>query len=511
MFTRNAMISCRSILVASLLLQPVAGCFERVDAAQDSEKVQKEGRKQEQKEEAAGSASPASTTARDQLDLSVTVYNSNLALVRDVRQIHLPSGAFPLRFEDVAASINPTTVHFRSLAEPAKLSVIEQNYEYDLLDPQKLLQKYVGREVRLVRPELEGNSTHWVETKALLLADNNGPVWKIGNEIVTGLSADSYRFPDLPENLYSRPTLLWTLDNRGAASQRVEASYLTSNMNWSADYVLTVSRDEKTADLDGWVTLTNGSGVAYHNGKLQLVAGEIHAVTPAAATKAMRSAVMAADSGMQQQFEQEAFSEYHLYTLGRRTSIQNNESKQISLLTASAVPVEKTLRVEGQTYYYRNPQGIGNPITQPVKVFYRFRNEEKGGLGMPLPAGILRVYQSDSKGGVQFVGEDRISHTPKDETINIYIGNAFDVVCERKQMDYKKLAGNLYEMEYQITLRNHKDGPITVDVREPVGGDWEIVKSNFKETKLSSTAIGFSVPIEKSGTATLDYRVRVKY
>jgi hypothetical protein len=220
---------------------------------------------------------------------------------------------------------------------------------------------------------------------------------------------------------------------------------------------------------------------------------------------------MAADSGMQQQFEQEAFSEYHLYTLGRRTSIQNNESKQISLLTASAVPVEKTLRVEGQTYYYRNPQGIGNPITQPVKVFYRFRNEEKGGLGMPLPAGILRVYQSDSKGGVQFVGEDRISHTPKDETINIYIGNAFDVVCERKQMDYKKLAGNLYEMEYQITLRNHKDGPITVDVREPVGGDWEIVKSNFKETKLSSTAIGFSVPIEKSGTATLDYRVRVKY
>jgi hypothetical protein len=503
MFARNVMISGRSILAAMLLLQPIAGTLERVDAAP--------AQKQDQKGESASSATPASTTQKDQQDLAVTVYNSNLALVRDVRQIHLASGVFPLRFEDVAASINPTTVHFRSLADPAKLSVIEQNYEYDLLDPQKLLQKYVGREVTLVRAELDGHSTHWVETKALLLADNNGPVWKIGNEIVTGMSADSYRFPDLPENLYSRPTLLWTLDNRGASSQRVEASYLTGNINWSTDYVLTIARDGKNADLDGWVTLTNSSGVAYRNAKLQLVAGEIHAVTPAAAPKALRSAVMATDNTVQQQFEQEAFSEYHLYTLGRRTSIENNESKQISLLTASAVPVEKTLRVEGQAYYYRSSQGIGNPITQPVKVFYRFRNEEKGGLGMPLPAGVVRVYQSDSKGGTQFVGEDHISHMPKDETLNIYIGNAFDVVCERKQMDYKKLAGNLYEMEYQITLRNHKDGPVTVEVREPLGGDWEIVNSNFQATKLSSTAIGFSVPVEKNGAATLDYRVRVKY
>ena len=511
MLTRNAMITCRSILAAVLLLQPISGIFQRVDAAPSQEKVQEEVQKKDQKEGAAASAAPASTTEKDQLDLAVTVYNKNLALVRDVRQIHLPSGVFPLRFEDVAASINPTTVHFRSLAEPAKLSVIEQDYEYDLLDPQKLLQKYVGREVTLVHKELDGNSTRWVETKALLLADNNGPVWKIGNEIVTGMTADSYRFPDLPENLYSRPTLLWTLDNRGASSQRVEASYLTGNMNWSADYVLTVARDEKNADLDGWVTLTNSSGVAYRNAKLQLVAGEIHEVTPPAAQKALSRASAAPAFTAQQPFEQEAISEYHLYTLGRRTSIQNNESKQISLLSASAVPVEKLLRVEGQAYYYRNSQGIGNPITEPVKVFFRFRNEEKGGLGLPLPAGIVRVYQSDSKGGAQFVGEDRIGHTPKDETLNIYIGNAFDVVCERKQLDYKKLDGNLYEMEYQIALRNHKDLPITVEVREPVGGDWEILNSNFQSTKLSSTAIGFSIPIEKNGAATLDYRVRVKY
>jgi hypothetical protein len=455
-------------------------------------------------------AEHAATTEKDQVDLAITVYNSNLALVRDIRQIHLPTGSFLLWFEDVAASINPATVHFRSLNDPGKLNVIEQNYEYDLLDPQKLLQKYVGREVTLLRQEKDAGSTRWVETKALLLANNNGPVWKIGNEIVTGMSADSYRFPELPENLYSRPTLVWTLENRGASAQKVEASYLTSNINWSADYVLTVARDEKAADLDGWVTLTNSSGVAYKDAKLQLVAGEVHRTQPPMA-KAAGVAVGGGADVVRPQFVQEAFSEYHLYTLGRRTSIQNNESKQISLLNASGVPVEKNLEVEGQQYYFRNPQGMGNPVQQPVKIYYRFKNEEKGGLGMPLPAGTVRVYQADSKGGVQFVGEDKINHTPKDETVRIYVGNAFDVVCERKQMDYKKIASNQAEFEYQITLRNHKDSAVTVEVREPVGGDWEVVDSNFKWTKLDVSTIAFSIPLEKDGTATLDYRVRVKW
>jgi len=450
------------------------------------------------------------TTEKDQSEVSVTVYNSNIALVRDVRQIHLQSGVFPLRFEDVAASINPATVHFRSLTDPAKLSVVEQNYEYDLLDAQKLLQKYVGREVTLVQRETDAGSTKWVETKALLLSDNSGPVWKIGNEIVTGMGADSYRFPDLPENLYSRPTLVWTLDNRGAETQKVEASYLTNNMNWSADYVLTVGRDEKSADLDGWVTLVNNSGAAYRDAKLQLVAGEVHRTAqPVVAGMMADMAVPRAKAAPQ--FEQEGFSEYHLYTLGRRTSIQNNETKQISLLNGTNVPVEKYLSVEGQSYYYRSSQNMGNPVPQPVKVFYRFKNDEKSGLGMPLPAGTVRVYQADSKGGVQFAGEDSINHTPKDENLRIYVGNAFDVVCERKQTDYKKLASNLYEMEYEITLRNHKDGPVSVEVREPVGGDWEVVNSNFKWTKLDVSTIGFQIPVEKDGTATLDYRVRVKW
>jgi hypothetical protein len=500
---------CRSIGVvdfgAFLLLFLSAGSFTRVFAAPQNHSDASVPA------ERALPAETATTTQKDQVDLNVTVYNSNIALIRDIRQIHLASGTFPLRFEDVAASIMPATVHFRSLTEPAKLAVAEQNYEYDLLDAQKLLQKYVGREITLVRGEEEANSTKWVETKAVLLANNNSqPVWKIGNEIVTGMPTNWYRFSELPGNLYSRPTLVWTLDNRGAGAQKVEASYLTNNMSWNADYVLTVAREEKTSDLDGWVTLTNNSGASYENAKLQLVAGEVHQVATAVL---MPKAGIRVDAAVPAppQFEQEAMSEYHLYTLGRRTSIQNNESKQISLLSGTGVPVEKFLTVEGQPHYYRNQQAIGNAIPEPVKVYYRFKNEEKAGLGMPLPAGTVRVYQADSKGGIQFVGEDHINHTPKDETLKIYVGNAFDIVCERKQTDYKKLASNLYEMEYQITLRNHKDVPVTVDAREPIGGDWEVVNSNLKWTKLDATTISFDIPVDKDGTATLDYRVRVKW
>jgi hypothetical protein len=332
----------------------------------------------------------------------------------------------------------------------------------------------------------------------------------VNNQIITGLPVGTFHFPELPDNLYSRPTLVWMLDNRGPNAQKVEASYLTENMSWRADYVLTVTRDEKAADLDGWVTLANNSGVAYSNAKLQLVAGDIHQTQPQ--PMAPRGAAMVvSEAAPMKQFVQESFGEYHLYSLERRTSIQNNESKQISLLNGTGVPVEKYLMVEGQAYYYRNPQGIGNAIPQPIRVYYRFKNEEKGGLGMPLPAGTVRVYQADSKGGVQFVGEDNIQHTPKNEALKIYIGNAFDVVCERKQTDYKKVENRLYEMEYQITLRNHKDGPVTVEVREPVGGDWQVLNSNFKWTKLDAATIGFEIPVDKDGTATLDYRVQVKW
>src|SRR6476660_1257349 len=429
----------------------------------------------------AQSAPPAvaTTTLDDQAELAVTIYNSDLALVRDVRNIQMARGTSDLHFMDIAATVNPATVHFRSLTEPSRVSVLEQNYEYDLLEPDKLLRKYVGREVTLIRLRRDDNTTREEEVKARLLSYNNAPVWEIGGEIVTGMQADHIKFPELPGNLYSRPTLIWTIDNTGNTRHRVEASYLAGKLSWNADYVLTVARDDKTADLDGWVTVVNGSGTSFRNARLQLVAGDLNRVRQGLAKMqeldAMRRDMPAAAPAM----AQEAFSDYHLYTLARKTSVNNSETKQVSMLEATAFPVQKRYVVEGQAFYYHNAQHPGAPIKDVVQVFYQFKNEEKAGLGMPMPSGTIRVYQSDSKGGVQFVGEDRIDHTPKDETINLKIGNTFDVVCERKQKDFDKIADNVYEFEYEITLRNHKDSPVTVEVNEPIGGSWRMLQSSY--------------------------------
>ncbi len=241
-----------------------------------------------QEREAARAESDQTTTLNDQTELAVTVYNSNIALVRDVRQLQMPNGGFRLKFMDIAATVNPATVHFRSLTEPEKVGVIEQNYEYDLLEPAKLLNKYVGKEVTLVRSYMENGTTKREEVKATLLANNNGPVWKIGNEIVTGMYAESYRFPGVPANLYDRPTLLMSLENSGVARQKIEASYLATNLTWNSDYVLTVNRDDQSADLDGWVTVVNNSGTAFHNAKLQLVAGDLNRIQAAAGRMEMQ-------------------------------------------------------------------------------------------------------------------------------------------------------------------------------------------------------------------------------
>src|SRR5215467_9024504 len=463
-----------------------------------------------QEKEAARAASDQSTSLNDQTDLNVTVYNSNIALVRDVRNLMLPSGTFRLKFMDIAATVNPATVHFRSLTYPEKLGVIEQNYEYDLLEPAKLLHKYVGKEVTLVRSYVDSGTTKHEEIKATLLSDNNGPVWKIGNDIVTGMFAESYRFPEVPANLYDRPTLLMSLENSGPRKQQIEASYLANNLSWNADYVLTVARDDKNADLDGWVTVVNNSGTAFHNAHLQLVAGELNRVQPPAVMENFAKAQVS-NRASAAQFQQEAFSEYHLYSLGRKISVEDKETKQISLLQGSGVPVAKIFVVNGQSFYYHNQQAPGAPLKDPVMVYYKFKNEEKNGLGIPLPSGTVRVYQKDSKGGILFAGEDRINHTPKDEEINIHIGNAFDVVAEHKQTDFKHPDTHTWEFEYEVTLRNHKDIPIVVQVNEPIGGDWDMLSSTYKYTKTAAFAAQFNVPVAKDGTSVLKYRVRAKW
>ena len=459
----------------------------------------------------AGEQPDLTTTLDDQSELAITVYNSDIALIRDVRNLQLARGTANLRFMDIAATVNPATVHFRSLTDPSRVRVLEQNYEYDLLEPDQLLRKYVGREVTLMRTRQDGGSTRQEEVKATLLSYNAAPVWKIGSEIVTGIGADHIRFPELPSTLYSRPTLIWTVANDGAASHKVEASYLAGKLAWSADYVLTVGRDDTAADLNGWVTLTNGSGTAFRNAKLQLVAGDLNRVRQQIGKMEMALHERRDAAAPAANMVEESFSDYHLYTMSRKTTINNNQTKQVSLLEGTDVPVVKRYVVDGQAYYYRNQQHPGAPIKDLVQVFYQFKNEQKGGLGIPMPAGVLRVYQQDSKGGVQFVGEDRIMHTPKDETLDVKIGNAFDVVCERRQVDFEKIASNVYELEYEVTLRNHKATPISVEANEPLGGTWRMLRSSHEWTKTDAWAAQFKVPVAADGTAVLKYRVRVTY
>jgi hypothetical protein len=259
------------------------------------------------------------------------------------------------------------------------------------------------------------------------------------------------------------------------------------------------------------VTLTNGSGTSFRNAKLQLVAGDLNRVRQVFARDMAMNAKEAVAIAGAAPMAQEAFSDYHLYTLGRKTTINNSETKQVSMLTGTGVPVQKRYVVDGQAWYYRNAQHPGSPIKDTVQVYYQFKNEERGGLGVPMPAGVVRVYQADSKGGTQFVGEDRIAHTPKDEELRLKIGNAFDVAFERTQTDFEKIAPNVYEMEYAITLRNHKTTAITVNVNEPLGGTWRMLRSSHEWTKSDAWAASFNVPVSAAGTSVLKYRVRVTY
>ena len=461
---------------------------------------------------ALGQISEQTTTARDRQSVNITVYNSNLGLVRETRRLTLPQGRIALRFADVTAQIRPETVHLGSLTAPAALRILEQNYQYDLLNPGKLLDKFVGREITLVMRRYTNNTETFEPVQATLLSNNGGQVWRINGQIVINpTNITEMRFPDLPKNLVATPTLVWDVENRESGLQTVEASYLTAGMNWRADYVLLVNADDTKGDLQGWVTLTNASGATFEDARLQLVAGDVNRVSNerldmlagAMARKSMES---------ESQFQEQGFFEYHLYTLQRPTSVRDNETKQVSLLEAAGFDVKKELVLNGQRYYYTGYNNPGQPIKEKVGVYVQFRNSQQNKLGMALPAGTVRLYKKDDKGNQQFIGEDRIDHTPKDEDVRVKVGDAFDIVAERKQTDYKVIiSGHMYEYGYEIKIRNHKDSPINVVVNEPIGGDWEMVSSTFEAKKTAAFAAQFNVPVARNGEATLSYRVRVRY
>lgn len=452
-----------------------------------------------------GYAAPLTSTLKDQQDVAITIYNSNIGLVKDTRLIELKPGIHELKFMDVAGKIDPTTVHIKSLINEPSLNVLEQNYEYDLLSPQKLLEKYVGQKVQLATFNNETKKEEIVE--ATLLSTQGGNIFQIGDKIHIG-HYGRILLSKIPENLISQPTLVWMLENRLSRPQKVEASYLTSGINWKADYVAVLNKLDTMTDMTGWVTIDNRSGATYQNALLKLVAGDIHRVKGEMRMDYARP--MAAAKEVSQQFKEESFFEYHLYTLDRRTTIKDNQTKQMSLLDANQVPVKKLFIFSGQPHYYysRYDQRTNK---QKVGVFLELENTKKNNLGIPLPKGTIRVYKEDKDGSLQFVGEDRIDHTPKDEKIKIKIGEAFDVVGERVQTEYKHLGYNLYEVAFEVSLRNHKKEDIKVLVEEPIPGDWEMLSNTHSYEKLSSNLIRFDVPVAKDKEVKVKYRIRFKY
>ncbi len=447
-------------------------------------------------------AAPLGVTREDQKDVMVTIYNGNLGLVKDVRDARFPAGVTEIRFMDVAAQIDPTTVHLKSLTDPAGLKILEQNYEYDLLTSQKLMEKYVGKKVRLY----QGDGT-FHEAKLL---STNGPIFEINGQIHMG-HYGRLVLPSLPENLVAQPTLVWLLRNQAARPQRVEASYLTGGITWKADYVMVIDAADKLSDLTGWVTIDNRSGATYQNAALKLVAGDVNrAQDRRRDARAMELAAKSVAADASREFKSEGFFEYHLYTLDGRTTVKDNQTKQLSLMAASEVPVVKHLIYWGAQDYYRNAYGM--PISnQKVGVYLEVKNSKENRLGIPLPKGKIRVYKADRSGSQQFIGEDWIDHTPKDERVKIKMGDAFDVVGSRLQKDWRKIASNLYEVEWEISLRNHKKEDQTVTVIEPVPGDWQVLTSTHQFEKVEAHTLRYQIPVPKEGAAKVIYRVRIRY
>jgi len=452
----------------------------------------------------------ASEAEAEEEGVELTVYNQNIALVKDRRSMELSKGVSEVRFTDVASHIDPTSVYFRSLTDPEGTTVLEQHYEYDLVGSERLLEKYVGQDISLVTEDgtsYEGRLLSSTDDIVLQKADG-------GIVVVRKDAVREFGFPRLPEGLITKPTLVWKLRAAKEGTHTVEVTYLTEGLNWRADYVLLLAEDDKSFDLDGWVTLENQSGATYEEAKLKLVAGEVHRV-PTPKVMMVRGAEVPKPAPLE--VAERPFFEYHLYEVERPVTIRDRQTKQIEFVTASDVPAEKFYVYDGsKTQYW----GRG-PVTEPeygvtsveeVMTMLEFRNEEDG-LGVPLPGGRVRVYKRDVDGSLQFVGEDEIEHTPKGERVRLYLGGAFDIVGERKQTDFRKLDKRAIEESFEITLRNHKDEDVEVRVVEHLyrWKEWTITRATMDYIKLDADTIEFRVPVEAQGEATVSYTVQYRW
>lgn len=430
----------------------------------------------------------AVTTLAD--DVAITVYNQNLALVKEGRTLDLQKGVNRLNMIDVAAFIDPTSVHFR-LRSNDRVDLLEQNFQYDLVSADKVLQKYLGQTIDVVLKNGDVVSGTYLSSSSgyLVLQLTGGAVRLINQQEMLTVTA-----PKLPEGLIVVPTLQWLLSSDVAGKREAEVSYLTSNISWHAEYIALLDKDDKNLRLSGWVSLDNRSGKTYNDAKLKLVAGDINRVQQRPLAKGMDERVMMAEAAPG--FAEKAFFEYHLYTLGRPTTIANNETKQVSLFDPAATPITKI-------YRYDAFQG-GND----VKVLVTFKNSEAGGLGMPLPAGKVRLTKLDSDGSEEFLGEDLIDHKPRNENVELRVGNAFDIVAETAVVDSRRISDRVREETIEVKLRNRKTEAITINVRYNLWGDWQILETNFEAVKKTAQLVEFNIPAKADTETVLRFRVR---
>lgn len=428
--------------------------------------------------------------------ISLTVYNRNRALVREERALVLDRGTSTISFTDVAARIDPTSVHFKSLTAPEKLTILEQNYEYDLISAQKIMHKYLDEDIRLVmeKGDVYRGKLLNVSGQEIVIQDEEGGVKIIRNEGV-----QHFDFLELPEGLITRPTLVWMVENNGPEKHQTEVSYLTGGVNWHAEYVAVVAQDDKHMDFSGWVSVENHSGTMYKDASLKLVAGDVHMIESRARTDGGRLVKELRVAEAASQFEEKAFFEYHLYSLQRRTTLKDNQTKQISLFPPSKARTDKLFLYDGSRFENK------------VRVHLEFKNSRREGLGLPLPKGKIRVYKEDVDGALEFIGEDLIDHTPENEKVKIFLGNAFDLVGERIQKSSKKISTRSREDMFQILLRNHKEDEVEIVVVEHFSGDWEILQRSHDFEKKDATTAEFRVQVPTKEEVIINYTVLLRY
>ncbi len=422
--------------------------------------------------------------------VGLTIYNQGFAVVKARRKLTLQAGVQELMFQDVAATIDATSVKFESLTDPVGTRVLEQNFQYDLVNSQKLLQKYLDREIGF---EVMNEKDKVLERKTGTLLSTQGIV-KMAGEIRLNFPG-SVILPALPEGLITRPTLQWKLDAAKAGEHLAKVTYQARGIGWTADYTLIAKKDDTLADLSGWVTINNQSGATYTDATIKLMAGDVHRVQATRPSHDEGLGVTQNWGGKSGGFEEKSFAEYHLYTLGRPATVKESETKQIELLGATDVASRKVYRYDAAM------------DAKKVRVLLGLKNDKASRLGMPLPAGKVRIYKMDEADGtLEFIGEDRIDHTAKDEKLELYVGDAFDIVGEQVQTNNRQ-SGRHQWASFKVSVRNHKDTAVTVEVMAHPGawGNWEIEKNTDAFEKQDAGTVVFKVEIPKDGEKVIEY------